>query len=185
VSILVVWASPNTDGLTAAAKDSVMEGIASAGDKAEALHLNACDIQRCRTCGNGWGTCATTGKCVIQDDFGAVYDKLVAADGIVWVTPVYWHDLAECLKSYMDRLRRCETRVNHFLKDRKCLLVACAGGSGNGTVQCLARFEDTLRHMQMAAVDRLPVTRFSREYMLPALSGAGQAFALRLQAARK
>ncbi len=180
MAILVIWASPNTDGLTAAAKDQIMEGITAAGAEAEALHLNACAIERCRTCDRGWGTCAGDGKCVIQDDFASVYQKLVAADGIVFVTPVYWHDLAECLKGFMDRLRRCEARTNHFLKDKQCLLVACAGGSGNGTVQCLMRFEDTLRHMQMVALDRLPVTRFSREYMLPALKGAGRAFALRV-----
>ena len=56
-------------------------------------------------------------------------------------------------------------------------MVACAGGTGRGAIQCLDRLEDTLGHMDIVAVDRLPIIRFNREYMLPALLGAGRAFA--------
>ena len=134
MSILVVWASPNQDGLTSAAKDNI-------------------------------------------DDFSEDYQRLVSAEAIVWITPVYWHDLAENLKAFLDRLRRWETRRNQFLKGKKSLLVACAGGTGRGAIQCLDRLEDTLGHMDIVAVDRLPIIRFNREYMLPALLGAGRAFA--------
>lgn len=34
MSILVVWSSPNTDGLTAAAKNKVIKGILAAGKEA-------------------------------------------------------------------------------------------------------------------------------------------------------
>lgn len=177
MAILVIWASPNKEGLTAAAKNKILEGIAAAGGQAEEIQLNQRSIERCRTCGNGWGTCSANGHCVIDDDFADIYDRLVAAEGIVWVTPVYWHDLAENLKCFLDRLRRCEARHNHCLEGKRCLLVACAGGTGNGAVQCLQNLETTLGHMKMVAVDRLPVIRFSRSYMLPALAGAGEAFA--------
>ena len=40
MSILVVWASPNQDGLTSAAKDNILKGLSEAGGEAEALHLN-------------------------------------------------------------------------------------------------------------------------------------------------
>lgn len=175
MSILVVWASPNQDGLTSAAKDNILKGLSEAGGEAEALHLNKRDIRCCRACGNGWGLCRSEGRCVINDDFSEDYQRLVSAEAIVWITPVYWHDLAENLKAFLDRLRRCETRRNHFLKGKKSLLVACAGGTGRGAIQCLDRLEDTLGHMDIVAVDRLPIIRFNREYMLPALLGAGRA----------
>ena len=44
MSILVVWASPNQDGLTSAAKDNILKGLSEAGGEAEALHLNKRDI---------------------------------------------------------------------------------------------------------------------------------------------
>ena len=110
MSILVVWASPNQDGLTSAAKDNILKGLSEAGGEAEALHLNKRDIRCCRACGNGWGLCRSEGRCVINDDFSEDYQRLVSAEAIVWITPVYWHDLAENLKAFLDRLRRCETR---------------------------------------------------------------------------
>lgn len=183
MSILVLWASPNENGLTSAAKDRVLKGIAAAGGKAEALNINKSQIQRCLICGNGWGTCRSEGSCIIKDDFAEIYSKIEGADGIVWVTAVYWHDLAEALKCFLDRLRRCETAHNGFLKDKKCLLVACAGGTGNGAIKCLEHLEYTLKHMQMIPMDRLPVIQFNRSYMLPALEEAGSAFAESLKQA--
>lgn len=181
MSVLVIWASPNEDGLSAAAKDRILEGLAAAGTEAEAVHLNELAIGNCRTCGDGWGLCASEGACVIADDFARLYDKLVCAEGIVWITPVYWHDLAECLKAFLDRLRRCETAHNHALKGKKCMLIACAGGSGRGAVECLHHMEETMKHMEIVPVERLPVIRFNHSYMLPALTGAGSAFAAFLQ----
>lgn len=177
MAILVIWASPNEDGLTAAAKNRIVEGIQAGGGLAEELHLNRKKIKRCLTCGDGWGLCRSEGRCVVSDDFAEIYDKLIAAEGIVLITPVYWHDLAENLKSFLDRLRRCETAHNHFLRGKECLLIACAGGSGYGAIDCLHKMEETLGHMKMTAVDRLPVIRFNQSFMLPALTGAGEAFA--------
>jgi multimeric flavodoxin WrbA len=176
MSILVVWASPNQDGLTAAAKDSVIEGIKSAGAESESLHLNKYNISNCLACEDGWGLCRSQGNCVMQDDFFTIYSKFVVADGIVLVTPVYWHDLAENLKCLLDRMRRCETAYSHHLQGKKALLIACAGGTGLGAIQCLHSMEETITHMGMKALDRLPVIQFNREYMFPALMGAGQAF---------
>ncbi|MBQ4234885.1 MAG: flavodoxin family protein, partial [Firmicutes bacterium] len=65
--------------------------------------------------------------------------------------------------------------------DKKALIVACAGGTGNGATECLVRFEDILRHMQMKAWDRMPVTRFNKDYNLPSLEVMGELFVKRLE----
>lgn len=187
MKLLLIWASPNKDGLTAQSKNQILNGICAASAEAETIHLNHCNIEHCRACGDGWGLCRAQGNCVIQDDFSQLYDKCAKADGIIFVTPVYWHDMAECLKNFLDRLRRCETQSRSFaernqrLRDKYCLLVACAGGTGRGAIQCLHQMEETINHIGMIAVDRLPVIQFNRDYMLPALSGAGQKFADNLQ----
>ena len=79
---VVIWSSPNKDGLTAAAKDCFVKGLKNRGMEVEEIHLNALSVEHCRACGNGWGLCAKEGRCVIADDFAAVYEKLVKADGI-------------------------------------------------------------------------------------------------------
>ena len=173
---LIVWASPNEDGLTAAAKNKVIEGIRASGGEVKEVHLNKHKIDACLACEGGWGQCRSQGSCIIEDDFAEIYKSFVSAEKIALITPVYWHDLAENLKCLLDRMRRCETRHNHFLKGKKCLIIACAGGTGRGVIRCLYNMEYTLNHMEIEAVERLPVIQLNREYMLPALIEAGKAF---------
>ncbi len=179
--VAVVWSSPNPDGLTASAKEQILSGLKEAGAMAEEIHLNGRKLEHCRACGNGWGTCRTTGSCVIRDDFEEIYGKLAEADGIVWITAVYWSEMTECLKAFFDRLRRCDAACRHALAEKRCLLVACAGGTGRGSVECLQQMERGLTHMGMRAYDRLSVVRYNREYILPALREAGRIYVDRLE----
>lgn len=178
--VVIVWSSPNTDGLTATAKNQLIKGIEREGAVVEEIHLNKCKLEHCRACGNGWGACRVNGKCAIQDDFQAVYDSLVAADGIIFVSAVYWSDLTEQFKAFIDRLRRCEATKNHFLANKRCVLVACAGGTGRGTIECLGNMELALTHMGMRAYDRIPVNRYNTPYVMPALEEAGATYVERL-----
>jgi len=183
MKVMVLWSSPNTDGLTAEAKNRFMAGLTLSdveNMEVEEIHLNQKKINHCLACGNGWGTCRSEGSCVLKDDFEDIYKKMADADGIVFVTAVYWHDMTECMKAFMDRLRRCETAHNHYLKDKRCFLVACAGGTGNGATRCLYLMEESLKHMGMRAYDRIPVIRFNKDYILPALETAGKLFGERI-----
>ena len=177
----VIWSSPNVDGLTASAKDQFVDGLRASGIQVEEIHLNGKKIEHCRACGNGWGTCNKKGTCVIQDDFAGIYQALVEADGIVWISAVYWSDMTECFKAIFDRLRRCDAAHNRFLAEKRCVLIACAGGTGRGTLECLTQLERGLTHMGMRAYDRIPVVRYNSDYMLPALKEAGKVYANRLE----
>ena len=179
--VAVIWSSPNTDGLTASAKDKMISGIEKAGAEVDEIHLNRLGIEHCRACGNGWGTCRTKGTCVIDDAFADVYKRLVEADGIVFVSAVYWSDLTEQFKAFIDRLRRCEALTNRFLEGKRCVLVTCAGGTGRGTIESLQHLELALTHMGMRAYDRIPVNRYNMPYMLPALEEAGAVYVERLE----
>ena len=180
-NIAAIWSSPNTDGLTASAKDQFIGGLTEAGAAVQEIHLNSKRLEHCRACGNGWGTCQRSGVCVIKDDFGEIYDTLAAADGIVWVSAVYWWDTTECFKAFFDRLRRCDAWANHRLAEKRCVLIACAGGTGRGVTECLQQMERGLTHMNMRVYDRIPVVRYNRDYMLPALHSAGETYARRLE----
>jgi len=179
--VAIVWSSPNTDGLTAEAKNQMMNGLTEAGIQVEEIHLNRKKLEHCRACGNGWGTCRTKGNCIIKDDFAEIYQSLTEADGIVWISAVYWSDMTESFKAFFDRLRRCDAIVNHALAEKRCVLIACAGGTGRGTLECLQQMERGLTHMEMRAYDRIPVVRYNKGYILPALYEAGKTYASRLE----
>jgi len=181
MKVAVIWSSPNRDGLTASAKDRIEKGLTAKGAEIIDIHLNKVNLESCRACGNGWGTCRSNGECLIKDGFKEVYDKLVEADGIVFVSAVYWSNMTECMKILIDRLRRCEATHNHHLNEKRVLLAACAGGTGRGTLECLQQMEMAMVHMGMRAYDRIPVIRYNSDYILPALEKAGEIYAERLE----
>lgn len=61
------------------------------------------------------------------------------------------------------------------------MLIACAGGTGRGTLECLSDMELALTHMSMRAYDRIPVVRYNADYILPAIEQAGEVYAKRLE----
>ncbi|MCQ2519378.1 MAG: flavodoxin family protein [Lachnospiraceae bacterium] len=181
MKVVVLWSSPNVDGLTASAKNQMIAGLKKANVEVEEIHLNKKKINHCLACGDGWGLCKSSGTCAINDDLADIYKKMTEADGIVFVSAVYWSSMTECMKSFIDRLRRMEATHNHFLAEKRCVLVACAGGTGRGTLECLQDMEMALTHMGMRAYDRIPVVRYNSEYILPALEKAGEVYADKLE----
>lgn len=177
MKVAVIWSSPNTDGLTASAKNMFVSGLSEKEIQVEEIHLNAKNIEHCRACGDGWGTCRAEGTCVIADDFAGIYQTLKEADGIVFISAVYWQETTECFKAFFDRLRRCDAFTNKAMREKRCVLIACAGGSGRGAIECLMQMERGLTHMGMRAFDRIPVVRYNKDYILPALPAAGRTFA--------
>jgi multimeric flavodoxin WrbA len=107
---LAIQSSPNLDGLTASLASAVLKGYTEAGGEAELVNLNERDIKTCIACENGWGQCRN-GDCILVDDFEAIRGMIREADAFVFATPVYWSDLSESAKSFLDRLRRCEAKL--------------------------------------------------------------------------
>ncbi|MDR3265705.1 MAG: flavodoxin family protein [Synergistaceae bacterium] len=175
--VLVITASPNTGGLTAACGRAALEGIERAGKTGEIIDLCAERIQGCLVCGDGWGSCREEHRCVIDDGFASLQARLGNVEGLVLVTPVYWGQQSERVKYFRDRLRRCEARrgSESVLAGKKINLVAAAGGTGNGTVSCLTDMELWCRHMSAIPFERIGVTRFNRGEMLSVIGRASVA----------
>ncbi|MDR3270524.1 MAG: flavodoxin family protein [Peptococcaceae bacterium] len=172
---IIITSSPNMHGLTAACGQAALNGMISAGGQGEIIDIAARQLEPCRICGNGWGTCRNMGSCVINDIFAEIQLKLRDAEGLFVITPVYWGLPSERQKYFGDRLRRCEAfrEGGSWLKGKNINLVAAAGGSGNGTATCLVELETWCRHMQAVPGERIGITRFSREPVLKVIEDAG------------
>jgi len=177
MKVLVLMASPNLDGLTAACAQAAGEGVREAGGQVEEIRLAEYEIGRCAACGDGWGTCRSEHACQVQDDFQALHARVRQAEALVIVTPVYWGDPSEPAKALLDRLRRCEAlrEAESCFAGRPVVAVAAAGGSGNGMVACLAGLERWIDHVRGRKFDLIGVNRWSRAYKLAAIRSAGQA----------
>jgi multimeric flavodoxin WrbA len=174
---IAIQSSPNIDGLTASSAESVLKGFEAEGGEVELIHLNQMDIRHCLACERGWGQCRK-GKCIQDDDLDLLRGKIGEADAFVFSTPVYWHDISESAKRFLDRLRRTETfsGKNTFVGTR-AIGIAAAGGSGNGAARALFNLDDYLKRVGLEIVDLVTITRFSRDHKIPMLEQAGHRMA--------
>jgi multimeric flavodoxin WrbA len=172
--ILILHSSPNNDGLTAACAEAAAKGAREAGASVESVCINELNIQQCQACERGWGDCLEQHRCQTLDDFQALHERILQADGLVLVTPVYWGEMSESAKALTDRLRRCEAthRKESRLLGKPLVAVAAAGGSGGGMITCLASMERWAQHTGARVFDLLPVNRWSREYKLVTIQSA-------------
>ncbi len=174
MKILFIQSSPNEDGLTAKTAKAVMEGASAAGASVELVNLNEVIVKPCMACDGGWGKCRREGTCVIDDEFQSLRERIHAADTLVFATPVYWGDLSESAKLFLDRLRRCEVKGEFkALNGKFALGIASAGGTGNGCVKALLHLEDYLRRVGFNIFDLVTVTQVSKGHKIEMLGKAG------------
>ena len=173
---LFIMGSRNPEGQTARAAAAVQEGMESVGLQAERVFLPEQQVERCRQCENdGWGICRTEGECVIEDDFAGLVDEIAAADAVVFSTPVYFGDLSESLRAFLDRLRRtCVHEAGKAKVDGKPALGICvAGGGGGGAPACAQSLDKVVDRCGFDLVDVIPVRRQNLEMKLDILRATG------------
>ncbi|UCG86896.1 MAG: flavodoxin family protein, partial [Gemmatimonadota bacterium] len=163
MNVIVVSASPNKDGLTAACANAAVDGASQARGHAEEVRLNDLQVGLCEACDNGWGTCLHDHECQVEDDFQVLHARVLQADACVLVTPVYWGEMSESAKAFADRLRRCEALRGERsgLSGKPVIAVAAAGDSGNGMITCLLSMERWIEHVRARKFDLIPVNRWS------------------------
>jgi multimeric flavodoxin WrbA len=179
MKVMIITSSPNKDGLTEACGQAARQGVENGKGEAVMVRLNDLDIGKCSACGNGWGTCYKEYSCQVGDDFQELHRSVAQMDAFIVVTPVYWGEMSESAKAFFDRLRRCEAsqKGRNNIEGKPVILVAAAGGSGNGTLTCLASMERLFSHMRGEKFDLIGVTRKNRSYSLKAIQSAAEAMA--------
>jgi multimeric flavodoxin WrbA len=78
----------------------VLAGAEAAGATTDLVDLASLRIEACSAC----ESCSLTGTCVHHDDFVSLYDRMIAADGIVLGSPVYIDNVTGKMKIFFDRL---------------------------------------------------------------------------------
>ena len=174
----IICGSRNPQGQTARAAEALRQGLADGGADGEALFLPALDVQRCRQCDQaGWGLCRKEGRCVIDDDdFRSLVDRLRAADLAVFATPVYYSDLSESMRAFLDRLRRTCTHEagRQGIAGTPAVGICVAGGGGGGAPACTVSLERVLGHCRFDVVDMIPARRQNLDLKLDVLRATGR-----------
>ena len=99
INIAAIYGSPRTKGNTALLLKQAVKGAREAGAHVEEIFLRNLKISPCLEI---YG-CKTTGRCAIQDDFQNVQDILLASDGIMLASPIFFYTVSAHTKIFMDR----------------------------------------------------------------------------------
>lgn len=99
VKIVAIYGSPRRKGNTSLLLKKAAEGARDAGAQVEEIILRDLKISPCLEI---YG-CKQTGRCVIKDDFQGVYDQLLACQGLMLATPIFFYTVSTHTKALMDR----------------------------------------------------------------------------------
>ncbi len=99
MKILGLSCSPRKSGNTEILVGEALNGAQKEGAEVELFSLSGKEIKPC----DGCYACLETGKCHIDDDMQAVYQKLIEADGIIFGTPIYFYSMTGQAKALIDR----------------------------------------------------------------------------------
>lgn len=173
---LIIHGSRNPDGQTARAAEACAEGLRDQNVAVEKVFLPELSIERCRQCeANGWGICRSEGRCIIDDDFEALCQQIRQADAVVWANPVYFSDLSESLRAFLDRLRRiCRHEAGKEGIDGTLAIGICvAGGGGGGAPAAAMKLEEIVSRCGFDMADMIPVRRQNLEHKVEVLKLTG------------
>jgi multimeric flavodoxin WrbA len=101
MKILAIMGSPHK-GNSLEITQRIEDKLAQFGDvEFEYVHLKDIDLQPCKGC----FACFIHGehRCPLKDDGAQIRQKLEAADGVIFVTPVYSMHVSYLLKQFIDR----------------------------------------------------------------------------------
>ncbi len=178
MQILMLSGSRNREGRNARVIEALGKGVVKAGGKWESIFLTEHNIERCRQCDkDGWGVCRLEQRCIIEDDFDSIVAKVKAADALVFANPVYFGDLSESMRAFLERLRRIGPKVSPgrpHAGGTPAIGVCLSGGGGGGAPNCCVSLEKIILACGFDVVDMIPVRRQNLEFKLKLFELTGE-----------
>ena len=119
--VFIVKGSPRIHGNTSMMAEQFKKGALEKGHQVSEVNLKEKNIYDCLGC----GACQLNeGKCIQKDDMISLYDQLLEAAVIVFVSPVYFYTWTSLMKRFVDRTFAVES----ILKN-KCFYLLSAGAA--------------------------------------------------------
>jgi len=101
VTIIAIYGSPRRKGNTSLLLKKAVQGARESGADVEEITLRDLKMSPCLEI---YG-CKKTGRCVIQDDFQKVFDKLAACQALMLASPIFFYTVSAHTKILMDRFQ--------------------------------------------------------------------------------
>ena len=98
--VLVITTSLRARSNSDILAERLIAGAKDAGHQVEEISLKGKTIGFCKGC----LACQKTQKCVIKDDAVMIAEKVMNADTLVFVTPIYYYEMSGQMKTLLDRM---------------------------------------------------------------------------------
>lgn len=148
--IVILQGSPNAKGSTALMVEEFSCGAREAGHDVLRVDVDRLRVRPCTGC----VACGYEGPCAVHDDMQDLRAKILAADMVVFATPLYYYGMSAQLKTVIDRF--CSFNASLTRKQVKSALLAVAWNADDWTFDALEAHYDTLvRYLQMQDVGRV------------------------------
>ena len=151
--IVVITASRRVNGNSRRMADSFIKAAEAQGCQVTRFDAAGMKVEGCLACGR----CFSAGKAcaAVDDDFNKVADAIIAADGIVLVTPVYWYTFPAKIKLIIDKFYSFCVAKKDF-SGKKCALIACCEDEPPETFDGIRfSYEHTMQLLNCESVDEI------------------------------
>jgi multimeric flavodoxin WrbA len=129
LKVLGINASPRgSNSQTLRLVRAALDGAKEFGAETELVDLCRLDIEYCNAC----GVCFAKGRCIHDDDFEKLYQKILNADGLILGSPNYFHTVTAQMKTMLDRM--ADTIHCQLLAGKYGCSVATAGSPASDEV---------------------------------------------------
>lgn len=144
MKIVILEGSPNKHGSSNLLADNFRQGAEKAGHVVEIIDAAHGNIQPCTGCIH----CGYEGPCVQRDDVRQIREKILSADMMVFVTPLYYYGMSAQLKTLIDRF--CAYNSSIQRKRMKSALISAAWNSDEWTFDALeAHYKTLVRYLNL------------------------------------
>ena len=138
MKIVVLMGSPNRAGSTALLVDSFVKGAEESGHTCGVIDVCRANVHPCTGCVR----CGYEGPCAQRDGMEEIREKLLAADMVVFATPLYYYGMSAQLKTVVDRFCAFNSSLNR--RRLKSALLTVAWNADDWTFDALAAHYKTL-----------------------------------------
>lgn len=144
MKIVVLQGSPNRDGSSHLLAECFRQGAEEVGHTVEWVDVAHENIHPCTGCVR----CGYEGPCVQKDAVNGIRAKILAADMLVFVTPLYYYGMSAQLKTLVDRF--CAFNSSIQRKHMKSALLTVAWNSDDWTFDALeAHYKTLVRYLNL------------------------------------
>ena len=144
MKIVLLEGSPNKNGSSNTLANAFIEGAKEAGHGVDVIDAAHANIHPCTGCIH----CGYEGPCVQKDDVDDIRARVLAADMMVFVTPLYDYGMSAQLKTLVDRF--CAFNSSIQRKHMKSAMIAAAWNADGWTFEALeAHYKTLVRYLNL------------------------------------